>query len=244
MRQALPVLLALLLPAAVAAPAFGQVTTNDQSLDSLKPTQSAPAAAAPKSSAHTRQRRLVGCLLFLLFDSHFRTHTMAEVYRGAVLRANPGSSRSSCRCTGCHDPNTMFQCTVANGSIRHFHTRCLPTGLLLHATANGRYYDAVEGLSKAVNECGDEPTYLQGLDERLKKDCADVTQRLEGNAASPRELGLFLDEPARRSSRSWSATSAWTRWRIDPCPPAVTCSANTAGPAGCYPPPPLLPESP
>ena len=39
MRQALPVLLALLLPAAVAAPAFGQVTTNDQSLDSLKPTR-------------------------------------------------------------------------------------------------------------------------------------------------------------------------------------------------------------
>ena len=54
MRQALPVLLALLLPAAVAAPAFGQVTTNDQSLDSLKPTQSAPAAATPKSSAHNR----------------------------------------------------------------------------------------------------------------------------------------------------------------------------------------------
>ena len=120
---------------------------------------------------------------------------MAEVYRGARLRSHDSSSS---RCSACGKADTILHCTLADGSVRFFHRGCLPSGLLLHAVPHGCYHQHVPGLAEALRSHNqDEAGYFRDLDERLKKDCADVGQRLESGACGPREIGLFLDSQSR-----------------------------------------------
>ena len=121
---------------------------------------------------------------------------MVDVYRGCRLRVNAGPS--SATCSVCPESGTIFQCTLTGGSVRNFHTRCLPTGALLHATPHGCYYDHIPALAQEIRSSNnDEASYLSALDEKLKRDCADVARTLESSAASPREIGLFLDSQSQ-----------------------------------------------
>ena len=121
---------------------------------------------------------------------------MGDAYRGARLHID---ERFPGVCCVCRNPSPMFHCTLADGSVSHFHTRCLPSGLLLHATAYGCYQDLIPGFAESMHRVPGlgEATYLKTLDDRLKRDCADVAQRLESSAASPREVGLFLDSQSQ-----------------------------------------------
>ncbi len=75
MRHSLPLVLAL----ALSSPAMAQVTTNDQSLDQLKPTQAAPASAPAHSRPARRTRH----------TTHATSHTTTTTTTTKTAPAKP-----------------------------------------------------------------------------------------------------------------------------------------------------------
>ena len=133
----------------------------------------------------------------------------ADEYSGARLLATNETERQRYRChfsvgrsPTCVHPHPptppLYSCTMADGSIRHFHTACLPLRLLYHSVPHARYSSHIPGLSHYLSDWIDPHQYLRDLDERLKADCADIVRHVDdsasGSGSSEREVALFLNQ--------------------------------------------------
>ena len=155
---------------------------------------------------------------------------MSTVFEGARLATHHTGPRP-CYTSCDNDVGPAFTATLSDGSVRHYHTLCMPPGLLYAATSHGRYADHISGfrtwLPTKFPQRADADRYLGRLDALLKEGCAaveagmgadsarELPRFVEAAQAAQLECGICLDKVAYRPVSTGCHTfcqHCWTGW--------------------------------